>query len=172
MSAFIVSHAHINALVSAMLDARMFNWDGHNRHARQCRRRRAHCGRGKRTFSPVPLRWPAGGRRKTGSGLISLCLLFRTLRQDCQAMRPRRGRSLTDDRQIFPVGRQKVRLERAKSKSRWPGKLPNSPCSHSKTTPDSNPNARLRQDWKNPRFLEISKNGFVSKLLSVCSLSK
>jgi hypothetical protein len=31
MSAFIVSHKHINALVSAMLDAQMSYWDGHNR---------------------------------------------------------------------------------------------------------------------------------------------
>jgi hypothetical protein len=31
MSAFIVSHKHIDALISAMLDARMFYWDGHNR---------------------------------------------------------------------------------------------------------------------------------------------
>jgi len=31
MSAFIVSHKHIDALVSAMLDARMSYWDGHNR---------------------------------------------------------------------------------------------------------------------------------------------
>jgi hypothetical protein len=31
MSAFIVSHAHINALVSAMLDARMSYWTGQDR---------------------------------------------------------------------------------------------------------------------------------------------
>lgn len=31
MSAFIVSHKHINALVSAMLDAQVSYWDGHTR---------------------------------------------------------------------------------------------------------------------------------------------
>jgi hypothetical protein len=31
MSAFIVNHKHIDALVSAMLDAHMSYWDGHNR---------------------------------------------------------------------------------------------------------------------------------------------
>lgn len=152
MSAFIVSHKHIDALVSAMLDARMSYWDGHNRVyvtrapktsdvscsrktcAQSCtatvagwgttkNRPRIHIallmpqGLGRRCklsrrctvsiISPVKpkigkLRWRGGFARR----------FFRALRRDCPAMRPRPGRSWIDDRQIFPVGRQKVPLER------------------------------------------------------------
>jgi hypothetical protein len=153
MSAFIVNHKHIDALVSAMLDAHMSYWDGHKTGytlrapmlkkpgasysrktcAQSCivtvvglgttkNRPRIHivlfmpyglgrqCRLLRRCIASIINRVkPRIGKPRWRGGFARR--FFRTLRRDCPAMRPRPGRS-SIDREIFPVGRQKVPLER------------------------------------------------------------
>jgi hypothetical protein len=50
--------------------------------------------------------------------------------------------------------------------ARLPGYEAAASFSHSKMTPDLNPNVRLQEDLRNQHFLR-SENGFVPKLLPV-----